>query len=275
MRPHSISRRREGGSSIVEMMIVATVFVLVATTIYRSLTNITRLQGATDSAVVLQLQGQKALNRITSELRTAGFFRPQPDNTIASYDSALWTTKPEDDPHATWDVPYLFAGEGSPNGAFGALAHTAASHKADSSDEEFDATRELCFVSLGSLVPNAGPAIASVEWASSGLGAASSLVLPLTWQLVSYELHEGPDGVNCLKRIVRPVDSATMSIGAPTSEETLARFVEAVRFDTAQTDASLALYTVKITLWLRKVSPAGDFVQAKVQSRVKLRNSVH
>jgi type II secretory pathway component PulJ len=277
MKTNSNNPRRRGiaGVTIIEVMIVATIFVLVATSIYRSLSNLTQFQGTTDSAVILQIEGQKALNSIVGELRTAGFFKPNTNNTLSAYNPAIWVMEPIDDTHTNWDVPYLWANEGDPRGVFGALGHTAADHAAKSGEEEFNVTREMCFVSLGSYITTtATPPVASVEWTSSMLGAQSSIILPVQWQLVSYELITDPDGINRLRRRTRPIDSATYSIGAIDSDEVLARHVEAVRFDTAQTDSSLALYTVKATIWLRKTAPSGQTVQAKVQAAIKLRNSV-
>jgi hypothetical protein len=91
---------------------------------------------------------------------------------------------------------------------------------------------------------------------------------------VSFELETDDDGVNRLRKRVREIDPATMSVGPVVTETNIARHVEAVRFDTAQTDASLALYTVKVTIWLRKTLASGQPARAKIQSRVKLRNSV-
>ena len=266
--------RAQRGSSIVEMMIVATIFVLVATSVYRTLTNLTQLKGTADSAVVLEIEGQKALNQITDELRTAGFFRPLSDNSLLPYDPALWVTDVTTDAHPKFDVPYLWASEGTPQGAFASLAHTSAKHQADTADEEYNATREMSFVTLGDYVKSGVAPSSSVQWTSGGLGATATIVMPVQWQVISYELETDSDDVNRLKRVVRPLDSATFGIGPVSSTTTLANYIEAVRFDTAQTDASLALYTVKITIWLRKQTPSGQTIQAKVQSHVKLRNSV-
>jgi hypothetical protein len=266
--------RANRGSSIVEMMIVATIFVLVATSVYRTLTNLTQLKGTADSAVVLELEGQKALNTITDELRTAGFFRPQGDNSLLAYNSALWVADVTTDAHPNFDVPYLWAAEGSPNGAFISCGHTVANHQADSSDEEFGATREMSLVTLGDYVKSGVAPSSTVQWSAGALGATATIVMPVQWQVISYELFTDSDNVNRLKRLVRPLNSATFGIGAVSSTTTLAQYVEAVRFDTAQTDASLALYTVKITIWLRKQTPSGQTIQAKVQAHVKLRNSV-
>ncbi len=267
------------GFSVVEAMIVATVFVLIAMSIYGTLTSLTKLQGSTDSNVKLQIEGQKALNAIIRELRTAGFYRPNPDQTLSPYGTGLWSTAPWDDPHTSWDVPYLFADEGAPAGVFGPLAHEPAQHSALPTDEEFQATREMCFVPLQPIVNPAGaaPVIASVNWSVSGLGAQSAVVMPIQWQLVSYELHTAPNAdYNELRRVTRSVTQAGGAnvIGPIVSSTVLANFVEAARFDTAQTDASLTLNTVKITIWLRKNAPSGLVMKAKVTSRVKLRNSI-
>jgi hypothetical protein len=263
------------GSSVVEMMIVATVFVLVATTIYRTLTNLTQLKGAADSAVALQIEGQKGLDSICEDLRTSGFFRPLSDNTLVTYNSSLWTADVTTDPHAAFDVPYLWPSEGSALGIFATLAHPATKHDALSTDEEFGATREISFIRLTSYVPS-GAAIpsAGVTWSSGMLGATATIVMPVKWELISFELQTDPDNVNRLKRVVREIDAASLTVGAITDTTTIASYVEAARFDTAQTDASLALYTVKATLWLRKQTPSGQTIEAKVQTRVKLRNSV-
>lgn len=276
MTTHTRNHARIRGASLVEMMIVATIFVLIATSIYRTLSNLTQLQATTDSAVQLQIEGQKAMNVIADELRFAGFFRPLPDNTLLKYDASLWTLDPQDDNHPNFDVPYLWADEGDARGVFAGLSHAPAQHAANVNDEEFQATREICFLPLGSYVTSPTvPPIANVQWTTGTLGADSSVVLPVQWQLVSYELESDGNGVNHLRRRVRNVTPATMAIGNVISDTSLARFVEAVRFDTAQTDPSLALYTVKVTIWLRKTSPSGQALKAKVQSRVKLRNSVH
>lgn len=272
--------RRLGGFSLVETMIVSSIFVLIAMSIYGTLTNLTKMHGAADSAIELQLEGQKALNTIVNDLRNAGFYRANPDLTLAPYDSNLWVTQPEVDPHLTWDVPYLFKGDAVAEGTFAPLSHAPALHKAAPSDEEFNATREMCFVPLAKVVagdPTIPPSV-GVLWSNAAfLGATSSIVLVPTFQVVSYELHPGTAGtakINRLKKITRSADPAAGTIGALVNEVDLARYVEAVRFDTAQTDASLALYTVRVTIWLRKVASGGNELRAKVTSRVKLRNSV-
>ena len=178
------------------------------------------------------------------------------------------------DPHPTFDVPYLWASEGNPTGAFISLGHTSAKHQANTSEEEWNATREMSFVTLGDYVKSGVAPSSSVQWTTAALGATATIVMPVQWQVVSYELVTDADKVNRLKKVVCPLNSATFAIGAPTSTTTLANYIEAVRFDSAQTDASLALYTVKITIWLRKQTASGQWIQAKVQAHVKLRNSV-
>ncbi|HKE00553.1 MAG TPA: prepilin-type N-terminal cleavage/methylation domain-containing protein [Planctomycetota bacterium] len=266
---------RRSGFSLVETMIVSTVFVLVAMSIYGTLNNITSLHGTADSSVILQLEGQRALNKIVDELRAAGFYRPQPDLTVADYDPALWTVKPEDDTHPNWDVPYLFAAEGAPEGIFKLLAHAPAKHKAVAGDEELDATQEMCFVPLVPMLngPPAAKPQATVEWSNSMLGAQAAVVVAPSFKVVSYELQTGNDGINRLMRVERPIDLVAGTVGAVSQQAELAKDVEAVRFDTAQTDASLSLYTVRCTIWLRKTATSGTVVGAKVSSRVKLRNS--
>ncbi|MFN0207725.1 MAG: type II secretion system protein J [Planctomycetota bacterium] len=264
------------GSSIIEMMIVVTIFVLVATSIYGTLTNITKLHGQSDSNVALQIDGQKALNAMITELRTSGFFRLQQNQTLLGYSTTNWDKEPINDPHKTWDVPYLFAGDGIAFGTFADLSHPPCYHSAKPADEEYNATQEIAFIPLGTLVnPSGVPTSATVNWENSGvIGATANIVMPVQWQVVSYELRQSDNNTNELKRVVRSIDQANMKVGDIVSESTLARYVEAVRFDTAQTDSSLALYTIKITIWLRRQLPSGELAQAKMQSRVKLRNSV-
>ena len=72
MQPR-LDRRKRGGFSLVETMIVSSIFVLIAISIYGTLSNLTRLHGVADSAIELQLEGQKALNTIVNDLRNAGF----------------------------------------------------------------------------------------------------------------------------------------------------------------------------------------------------------
>jgi type II secretory pathway component PulJ len=267
---------RRAGGSIVEMMVVVTIFVLVATSIYSTLANVTHLHGQSDSNVALQLDGQKALNGIINDLRTTGFFRPQSDQTLNAYNPALWANEPFNDPHKTWDVPYLFGGDGVAYGTFTSLSHTPAYHSAEPSDEEYNATQEIAFVPIGQMVSTvSGTANAIVNWAPSGsVGATSRVVVPIQWNVISYELRQTGNHTNNLVRVVRSIDQANMKVGGVLSETVVAHYVEAVRFDTAQTDASLALYTVKVTLWLRRKLASGELAQAKMQARIKLRNSV-
>lgn len=256
---------------------VTTIFVMVAVSLYGTLTNLTHLQGSTDSSLTLQLEGQRALNQITKELRTAGFYRPQSDQTLAEYSPALWGTNVNTDPHLAWDVPYLWQSEGTPAGVFASLSHTPAIHEATPEDEEYGATREISFVPLSPLVTAGvvGTPTAGVKWGSTGIGAAAEVVVPVQWQLVSYELRrDNGEDFNRLRRIVRAVEPSTMSIGGVTASTSIATHVEAARFDTAQTDASLTLNMVKATLWLRKTTPSGQVVRAKVSTRIKLRNSI-
>lgn len=270
-------RNARRGFSTVELMMVTTIFVMVAVSLYGTLTNLTHLQGSTDSSLTLQLEGQRALNQITKELRTAGFYRPQSDQTLAEYSASLWGTNVNTDPHTAWDVPYLWQSEGTPAGVFASLSHTPAIHGASPEDEEYGATREISFVPLSPLVASGvvGTPTAGVKWGSTGIGAAAEVVVPVQWQLVSYELRrDNGEDFNRLRRIVRTVTPSTMSIGGVVSSTSVATHVEAARFDTAQTDASLTLNMVKATLWMRKTTPSGQIVRAKVSTRVKLRNSI-
>lgn len=268
----------ERGITLIEVMIVVTIFILVATSIYGTLTNLTKTQGHSDSTVSLQLEGQAALNTIVDELRTAGFYRLTSKTTLTNYGSHIWGNEPWTDPHKSWDVPYLYPGEGKGHGVFAGLYHPPATHKADPNDEEYNATQEFAFVPIRKMVEGSSAVTASskITWAPSGvLGATATTQLPLETNVVCFELHTGTDNINVLKRITRALNgTSTLTLGAVTGESTIARHVEAVRFDTAQTDSSLTLYTVKVTIWLRKKNAAGDLVQTKVQTRVKLRNSV-
>lgn len=271
---HAANNTEKGGS-IVEMMIVITIFVLVATSIYSTLSNITHMQVQSSSSVTLQVDGQKALNNIVQELRTAGFYRLKPQQYLTTYNPALWANEPWSDPHKSWDVPYLFGGDGVAWGVFNNLSHTPAKHEAASTDEEYKATQEMAFIPIGSFTSGSSAVTpgATISWSTATLGATANIVVPLMWQTISYQLVT-VKGVNILKRRVHAIDAASMTLGAQLSESDLAHNVEAVRFDTAQTDASVPLYAVKITIWLRKVSASGELAQAKVQSIVKLRNSL-
>lgn len=269
------NRRAQRGGTIVEMMIVVTVFVLVATSIYGTLSNITHMQVQSDSSVTLQIEGQKALNAIVTELRTAGFYRLKPQQTLTTYNPLLWVKEPWNDPHKQWDVPYLFGGDGVAWGVFNGLTHTPAKHAASPQDEEYNATRELAFIPISPFVSGAPSTIptSTISWSNTSLGAVANIVVPIQWQSISYQLVS-ESGVNVLKRRVHAIVAATMQLGNFISETSLARNVEAVRFDTAQTDASVPLYAVKVTIWLRKQAASGELSQAKVQSIVKLRNSL-
>lgn len=257
------------------MMIVTSVFVLVATSIYGTLANITHMTVESDSSVALEIQGQNALNSIIGELKTAGFYRLQTNQTLTTYSASLWSNTPWNDPHKSWDSPYLFAGDGVAYGVFAPLNHTPADHAAVPADEEYHATQEFAFIPIAPFVtvPAATPT-ATITWAASGLGAAANIVVPLNWQVISYELIT-VKGVNYLKRRARTLNQSNpLTLGGIVSEKDLARDVEAVRFDTAETDASLPLYTVKVTIWLRRKLASGELMQQKVQSLVALRNSI-
>jgi len=237
----------ESGMTLIEMIIVVAIFSMMLAGIYRTLEYAMRFYTTGKTKSELQVEGIKAMELMTNELRQGGLLLI--DDTLT-------------DPYFNGNLyPYVFAdGDADAGGAFPYFSihnHPFAQHRADPWEASYGATTEIVFKTIR----NADGLLADFD----GDGYATDAVTGgIEWSNdeISYVLVTDNNGRNVLERRVNGQFSRV-----------IARDVEGVTFDTMYTNNQVKLYQVVIALYFDRTTIYGQRIRTSIASTVNLRNA--
>ncbi len=254
------------GFSLVEVMLAATVLMMLARMLIESSVSMSRMTSSGSVQALLQEQGEKALAAIVKDLRRSG---------SVTLNGA--------------DYPYVFD-DGIADPPFKAHTHQVCDQEADQGDSDFGTMREIVLVKPADLDNNSIPDLdmdgngwpefdgdhdgvasesqadyAGVDWDPN----ANSIDVEtgVVWSLdeISYVTVTHPDGINYLERRIN---------ADPTTARRVARDIELVQFDTWESSGyTIAMNSVRVRIFLRRRTENGALYRYSVEAVVKLRNT--
>jgi prepilin-type N-terminal cleavage/methylation domain-containing protein len=236
MRP-ARSPAARSGFTLLEMLIAATILLILAGSLTASLANMRGVTSAGDVESRLQEAGERILKSILTDMKRSGFVQVGPN-----------------------DYPFLFNEgnanqdwQGIPIAGYAVNGHAAPVHAAVAGDPDFGVTREIVFV-----LPQDADAdqVPDIDAAGDMVWSAQEL---------SYVLVTRPDGINYLERRTNGANGRVIGM-----------FVERLAFDhnasTLVTPDPVPLGAVRVQVFMRQADQDGLVHRYTAGATVRMRN---
>jgi prepilin-type N-terminal cleavage/methylation domain-containing protein len=226
-----------GGFTMLEMLIAATILLILAGSLTASLSSMRGVTNAGDVESRLQESGERILKAILTDMQRSGFV------LVGGIDYPFLFN--EGNANENWQAV--------PNGAFGVHTHPAPTHAAVVGDPDFGVTREIVFV----LPQDAdGDQVPDIDAAGDLIWGAAEL---------SYVLVTRADGINYVER---RTDGANGQV--------IGMFVERLAFDdndsTQLSPDPVPLGAIRVQVFLRQVDQEGLVRRYAASATVRMRN---